>query len=277
MIKFSHTSMSCYRRCRYRFFLQYVEKLKSPPSLGMLRGSAGHKALAYWYTNQKDDEGALEIAYDVYTKELGAEIPQEEWETTETVLRRYFGFAADDDWKFLAEEQFFDFSVEFEEFRKQSIHFIGYIDGVIDTGNGIYLLENKFLKRVPSKVSMMDAQVSMYLLAAKMLELDVTGVLYNMVRTTTGKTAEKEPFVRKTIFQRDAGGLRYKYQEAVAQAMEIQEWLKNPAQALYRNETENCSWDCSYYQICMSLTDSGSDEGLINDMRYADSPKHSLV
>ena len=277
MIKFSHTSLSTWRRCRYKFFLQYVEKLKSPPSMGMLRGSAGHKALAYWYQNQKDDEKALEIAYDIYTDELGAEVPLNEWETTETCLRRYFAFAAEDSWKFIAEEQFFDVSVKFEEFRKQSIHLIGYIDGVVDTGEGVYLLENKFLKRVPSKISSMDAQSSMYLLAAKLLGIEVIGVLYNMVRTTTGKTAEKEPFVRKTIFQRDSGGLRYKYSEVVSQAVEIQEWLKDPASALYRTETENCSWDCGFNQICLSLTDVGSDEGIIEQMRYADSPKRTIV
>ena len=48
-MKVSHSMLQCWKRCRYRFYLYYVENIITPSGVGQARGTAGHHALGLWY------------------------------------------------------------------------------------------------------------------------------------------------------------------------------------------------------------------------------------
>lgn len=255
---FSYSQLKAFQRCRYRYHLQYERKLASPPSLGQKRGSAGHKALEYWYGTEKNVERAIEAAWNIYSQDQN--IDQEDWELLQTILIRYFEWASKhDDFKAIATE--WEFHLDLAGFN-----FMGYIDGIVEKSNGqVWLLEHKFQKRASTRHLDIDPQVSVYLLAALMNGYKPTGVMYNIVRVSNGPTAQKEPVLR-TLVYRPIEGLDYFAQELVDQMSDASQFLEEERdRPPYRNLTSDCTWDCSFLKVCMELNDSGTAEDILGD------------
>src|SRR3989304_6101298 len=264
-INTSHTIRASYRRCRYQFYLNYVENYAPLPSAGLLRGSAGHKALAYYYTKgeRTDTAGALDVAWKYYEAESTLENLGDlmaDYELLKGSLERYFDFAKNND-------NFENVEAIEKEFNIDIGHGLvlkGYIDGIVTIKGMTWLLEHKFLKRVETKALDLDQQISIYMLASYLLGYEPAGVFYNIIRIGDGGIAVKEPVLRIPQY-RNPEGLEAIYKEIITQGVEIGEFLKNGG-AIYRNPTKDCSWDCSFYNGCLSINDSGSNESILNKM-----------
>lgn len=254
-IKHSYSSLSEWRRCRYRFWLKRKKGIIPEPGIGLIRGSAGHAALEYWYGTERNREKAIEVASNTYTS-----VNQTDWELLRSVLLRYFDWSeANDNFEVIATE--WNFELELGPHT-----FIGFIDGIVKDFRGqIWLLEHKFMKQVSTKHIPLDPQISVYLLAAVASDLKPTGVMYNNIRVSNGATAIKEPVVR-TLAYRPIEGLQYFAQELVAQMREVERFMsKDQPIAPYRNLTKDCSWDCSYKDICLVLTDTGNADYMLEE------------
>lgn len=255
-MNFSYSKLSSWRRCKYRFHLQYGEGYRSRKSLGQIRGTAGHAALDKYYSTDRNIMTAIDHAWEVYRKEAENEINQEDWELLERVLIRYDTWAkAHDKFEVINTEQHFE--IPFED----DLVFEGIIDGVVKVGNDHWLLEHKFNKKVQVAGLDVDQQVTSYMLAAHLLGFEPIGVFYNIVRVDDGPTAVREPVVRKMIF-RNVEGLAYYAEELRLQMNEARKFLETPGPT-YRNMTHDCSWDCSFLDVCLSLNEQGSADKIL--------------
>lgn len=239
-----------------------------PQSTGQMTGASGHTALAYWYKqpdhikNKKQDGKAIDVAWQSYVqawKDMGKEVDSSYFEAAEAALLRYFPVAREQDkvWKVLATE--YEFKV------KVGKHIlIGFMDLVVETKKQIWVVEHKFNKQVSTQHLDLDPQVSTYLLAATIAGYKPIGVIYNIIRTSGGPTAQKEPMVRRMLY-RNPEGLKSKAKEMNIQMGEMQSFLDNGG-PIYRNETHDCHWDCTYFDVCLSITDNGSAEEVLERM-----------
>ena len=260
--KFSHSSMSTWRRCRMRYKWSYIDNYAPPSGIGQLRGSAGHAALGEWYGNGQDDDAAIQAAADLYTiaesernQSLG-----DDWDLLDMILRRYFDWArANDNFQeIISIEQKFEIKIG-------GIPVIGYIDGVVRSHNGsIWLLEHKFNKQVSVSHIDLDPQMSLYLLASYSLGIDVKGILYNVIRVAEKGKASVNPVERRMVY-RNIEGLQFIEKETYLQ---LEEMVKFHAEGgiVYRNPTRDCSWDCSFYNVCASLNDNGDAQSVLNSI-----------
>ena len=246
----SYSRMSCFRRCLQQYHWRYIDKYYPPFSMGQVRGSAGHAALASWHTKY-EEEAALQAAWSKWVSEGFTQ--NEEWDLLSVSLTRYFSWSrANDTFKLLEAEKRFD--IQYLSDGKPCI-LTGYIDGIVEEKDGrIWLLENKFYKRMDGSGLEMDQQVSTYLLAAHTIQHAAVGVIYNMVRVADTKIAVTEPVVRKRIF-RNPAGLRKIETEMLSQVANMLRYQEGGEP--YRNATKDCHWDCSFYSACLSMLDDG--------------------
>jgi len=247
----SYSKMSSFRRCKRRFHWQYMDKYYPPSTIGQVRGSAGHAALAVWHVEYNADK-AMQAAWNKWAMEGQAD--GEEWLLLENSLNRYFVWSAEHDtFKLLEAEKKFDILYRVGD---REVILTGFIDGVVKEDKRLWLLENKFYKRLDNSGLDMDAQVSTYLLAAHTLYPTVEGVIYNMVRVADTKIAVTEPVVRKRIY-RNPAGLQKLEEEMLSQIKEMLVYQKGGEP--YCNATKDCHWDCSFYSACLSMLDDGQE------------------
>ena len=265
--RFSHSSLSCWRRCRYRYWLSYIKNYTSKGSLGQLRGTVGHSGLAEWYKNGGDDEKALQVASDnLQTIEIANGLDMsKDWEELSMVLTRYFAWARrNDNFEVLAIEQEY-------EIELAGVKLMGFIDGIVKQGGSVYILEHKFVKQARVNHVTLDMQISIYMLAAHKLGYNPYGTIYNVIRMGDKGIAEKQPVLR-TVAYRNAEGLGVIEKELENQMLELRRFNEEGSKylKLYRNPTRDCSWDCSFYAVCLSLNDSGEAESVLRTMEIVD-------
>ena len=226
-----------------------------------MKGTAGHAALAEWYTNGLDDEKAIKVASDSITNvelETGWDMSSE-WDELHIMLLRYFAWARVNDlFTALAVEQRFEIQI-------RGLTLMGYIDGIVQKGNYNYLLEHKFQKQASTQHIDLDAQVSIYMLAAYKLGYEPVGTMYNIIRMGDGAKANSEPVLR-TIAHRNAEGLSVVEHELGNQMEEVQHFNEEGGQGdlkVFRNPTKDCHWDCSFYNVCLSINDCGDADSIL--------------
>lgn len=252
---YSHTMLSTWRRCRLKFYLKYIANLEEPKSLGLQRGSAGHKALETYYGDPKRSiEAAIEAAHAEYVKDMqpDQEFNEQDWDELVDALVRYDRFALEHD-NFVVREVENYFKLDLGN----GFQFQGLIDAVVENNSGVWLMEHKFLKRVSTNHLNLDPQVSAYLAAAVAMDLEPSGVIYNMVRIGGGPTAVREPVVRRFVY-RDIAGLRLFIEELKQQAEEAHQFAKEvEGRKIYRNLTSDCTWDCQFQDVCLLANNTG--------------------
>jgi RecB family exonuclease len=258
--KLSHSSLSTFRRCKVRYYWSYMMNLVTPSGVGQARGTIGHAALALWYTNmgkmseEDRDKASMKLAGDMLSvvEVERDESMQSEWELLNVILPRYFDWArANDNFTEIIDiEHKFEISID-------GLPLIGYIDGIVRINKSIWLLEHKFNKQVRTSHIDLDPQMSIYLLAARKEGINAAGVLYNVVRVAEGGKASSEPVERRQVF-RNQEGLDFIEKELSVQMKEMKAAHEaGSIPYLYRTQTADCSWDCSYYDACLLINDCG--------------------
>lgn len=258
----SYSKMSTFRRCLQQYHWKYMDKFFPPSGIGQARGTAGHAALASWHQNYQE-EAALNAAWENWS---GAGYQHDaDWQLLEDALRRYFPWSRDHD-KFVlkAAEQKFEITYEIPwAYDRQDPDFVeprqvvltGFMDGIVEEDGALWVLENKFYKRMENNDNPMDAQVSIYMLACHTLGMEVQGVIYNKVRVADSKIAITEPVVRTRQY-RNPAGLQQVETEMLAQIQSMLAYHERGGSP-YKNVTKDCAWDCPFHQACLSMTDDG--------------------
>lgn len=77
----SPSSINTYKRCKYKFYLQYILKLKSKPNIHLIRGMIVHKVLERFFREAHTDESH----YDTLRARI-IQIFQDEWLDKENQL-----------------------------------------------------------------------------------------------------------------------------------------------------------------------------------------------
>jgi len=244
----SHTKLSTFRRCLQQFHWKYVDNYYPRPTLGQIRGSAGHAALAEWHRSQ-DMSAAINKAWAKWSGEGLTE--DAEWNLLEKLLVNYFLWSVEND-KFRIIKSEFEFKLKFAD-EEIPIILTGFIDGIVEEDKRLWLLENKFHKRASAKNLDLDPQVSIYMLGAIVNEIPVQGVIYNIVRVSDTKIAQTEPAIRSRLY-RNPEGLERVSAEILAQAKAMIRYELEGG-IPYRNPTDDCSWDCPFYTACLSMQD----------------------
>jgi RecB family exonuclease len=247
----SHSMLSTWRRCRRRFYWNYSQGYRPiEKARGLSIGSAGHAAMEKYYSGGTPDE-----AVDAAIKSALADGVEEGIENLELVLRRYFMWAKEhDDFSIVSLEK--EFYVPLDEHTLK-----GIVDGIITRKDGTnWVLEHKFNKQVTTNHLAIDPQCSIYIAGLGALGIAVSGVLYNIVRTTEGGIAEKQPVVRDYVFRTEHSAQLIQF-ELLQQAREVDMFLSSPKRdqngMAYRNPNKDCSWDCEFYNACLSVQDDG--------------------
>ena len=248
----SYSKMASFRRCLQSFHWKYMNKYFTPSSMGQQRGTSGHAALAVWHVGY-DRKEAIEAAWDSWSGAGYAD--NEDWQLLYAALLRYFDWSASHDTFVLkVAEQKFDVEYDLDGVP---VILTGYMDGIVEEDGRLWVLENKFLKRMDNNDTSLDMQVSTYMLAAQLLKYDVSGVIYNKVRISDSKVAVTEPVVRTRMFRNPQGLDRV--QNEMIQQMRQMIFYEKGGGVPYRNPTKDCSWDCAFYQACLSMQDDGQD------------------
>ncbi len=262
--KLSHTSLSSFRRCKMRYKWGYIDNHAALSSPAQIKGGVGHVGLGAWYTSLSemkdtriDVDDARAIALKAASNKLSeyerevAEEMTDMWDDIAIILERYFKWAIDAD-DFQVQEIEYKFELEIDDFI-----LIGYLDGIVQRIDGtLWILEHKFTKQARVKHLELDAQLSLYMLAARASGFDVRGALYNVIRTTLGGIAATEPVVRLPVY-RNNEGLQQIAREIVLQMKEMRTFHEQNGEGAYRNQTMDCSWDCSFFNPCLAMNDDG--------------------
>lgn len=232
---YSNSSASTFRRCKYKYQLLYGKgkvELPQEEGNGLRLGSAGHMAMRAFYSGEKPSV-AFDWAYEEFDPQTEAEYKK--FEELKAVLRKYFPLAYMDGWEILEVEK----KIELDRYQ-------GIFDLVVRTKQGkIWIVDHKFRKSRQMSHLEVDTQVSFYLMLAKLIGVEVEGLLYNTI-PMDGK-GDGEP-IRRLCF-RTPWYLENFKRDLDAQILEMDAFYGNPNP--YRNQTGDCSWDCTLYNYCL--------------------------
>lgn len=275
----SNTMRGCFKRCPKQYEYKYVRHLApmvAPPALQL--GSIVHEALAALYDPKQDltpEERAEHAmaAFDSAVKKAAVEMSinggseerfQKDTAMGKQMLKHYIEEVwPNDDFKVVAVEQRFDVRINNPETGKPShSRFIGYIDGIVERHGNLYILEHKTAQAISTDHLVLDSQLTDYCWAMRELGTPVVGVYYNILRKVNPYSAQSKPpyHYREPVFRSEA--------ELDERGAELYEEAKAIRQMghFYRNPTKDCSWDCSYRQMCIAELGGGDGSSLIGSV-----------
>lgn len=262
-MRFSHSMLWTWRRCRQRFKWQYVDHWRPRGvSQPLMHGRVGHAALAEWYQNMGDQDAAMQAAYEE------ASVHQDivDWNLFETVMRRYFQYSLveDTDMRVVSVERPFYIGVFDDHVLR------GRIDVILQRLDGtVWVVDHKFAKKASTHHLPLDPQMTYYVLGARVGPLanrlqqleawPVSGFLMNIIRMQMGGIAANQPVLREYGF-RPEGTEDLVLAEVAIQMREILEFMRfgeRRSQATYRSMDKACRWDCGFYNACTAWLHDG--------------------
>lgn len=304
--RFSHSELKDFQRCKRRWYLRHVCRLapKLVGPVGPLQsGTRVHAALESYYTPGNDAdprevlEGVLKDAHKDYIDRCD-EIDQQpdqfvleqfkkDAELERAMIEGYFQWleesGADAHLTVIAaEEQVLVTSEQLgAEFMKPFVVVAKLDARVFDETTGfMQLMDHKtvqnFAQMLPTLQS--DTQMLHYHLMLSILYPDkqVDGALYNMLRKVKrGKTAKPPFFMRETIVHNAAEVESYRLRMLglIANIFELEARIETLSDGdlgvkmfAQPNPTRDCSWDCSYVDVCPLFDDGSRVEDAVSEL-----------
>lgn len=237
-ISYSNTRLSMFKRCRLKYYWNYIDKQPQKEGPALRRGRAAHAALAAWYGGATFEQ-AIETAWDDFSPHS----PQMEdrMQELDAILTRYLKWSkANDRWKVLEIET----TVEAMWKRKR---LMGIWDLLVDLRGKKFIVDHKFQKSHQFSHLEVDTQVSHYLALAYLKGVDVHGVIYNIVNLEKGDV--KEVCLRQSV-GRTKHFIRAYLDNLLPQIKEMRS-LDRGKLPVYPNWTKDCCWDCGFYKNCV--------------------------
>jgi hypothetical protein len=302
--RISQSDLKDFQRCKRRYWLRHVRRLAPRlhgPTGPLQSGTRVHAALEAFYTpnGAVDPRQALEDAisdaareYHSQCQTLGVEPDAavidkflKDTDLERAMVEGYFEWLADTGADahlqvIGAEEQVRITSDQLGADFGQLVEIVGKLDArVLDEVTGFtQFVDHKtvqnFAQVLPTLQS--DPQMLHYhlLLSIVYPEQQVDGALYNMLRKVKrGKTAKPPFYMRETIVHNADEVESYRlrliglitnvieFEARIAQLGEI--GVKMFAQP---NPTRDCSWDCSFFDVCGMFDDGSRVEDAIRDL-----------
>ena len=291
MLRLSNSEMSCFRRCRRKWWLTYLRGLK--PRVSHARGSAisignlVHDALAFMY--DPENWGADPIAYasakveTAIQEDPGHEIEiLKEWSLCEIMLTGYMEWleetGEDADLRFIGSER----KVEIP--MNENVTLISKLDAPVERiSDGAKLaLEHKTVASLDQPMNLlkidtqlltehlvrfMDAQIK----GATPEEAydECQGILYNMLRKVKRTAAAKPPFYGRETVLHNIHELRNHWHHVLSIANEIQlsrarlENGESHHAVFPPSPAMDCKWSCPFFAICPMFDDNSRVEDAI--------------
>ena len=259
----SYTQISTFQRCKTRYYWRYLAGLERvTPALGLYRGSMLHKAYdAYMF----QERASHDIAYGVVermaqealnTGDISADLINQTADEALACLRHYLPWADEnDDWTLVVPENAVECEITGEipvTLHDGTSHlFVFKLDALVQRGDQLFLLENKFRKNLDASGLEHDMQTLLYQAAWNQLhpEHRIQGVIYNIVaaqpRKKDGAVGTREFFHRGEAEEAVAMNLL----RSVIAEQRMQEqlglWPMSPS--------KDCNWDCDYVGMCLGV------------------------
>lgn len=241
----SNSSSTTFRRCLYKYSLLYGKtKIELPDerSMGQRLGGAGHIAMQAFYTG-KSVQNAYDLAYEHFDPQSAADLKA--FDNLCESLKVYWPIAYMDGWEILEVEK----KVELDRYQ-------GIFDLVIRNKQGkIWIVDHKFKRSHQVSHLPMDTQVSFYLMLASMVGVEPEGLLYNIIPMDD---RDKRYPVRRLVSRSRMYLANFK-RDLDLQIEQMDKFYNAPTP--YRNQTDNCSWDCDLYKICLKNLEKRHDRG----------------
>ena len=193
----THSRMASARRCLREHYYRYeLGIVRDAEAVYYKVGAAIHNALELWHGSQDADAAVAAISLDdQYDHMMALALMDSYIDKTQPLI-------------FDATEQQFEIPLVNPETQGQSRTFLlaGKIDGIITINGHSYIVEHKTTSEDIGPDSdywlrlRVDPQISLYTMAARACGLDITGVLYNVIR---------KPALRpREVPELDADGLK---------------------------------------------------------------------
>jgi hypothetical protein len=238
IVSYSNTRLTTFKRCRLKYHWQYVDKQEQKEGVALVRGRSAHRALAAFYSG-KEPKKAIAEAWDEYNPASPEQF--QKMQELDFILNRYLDWCITQDlWKVLEVEH----TVEVDY---NGIKLMGIWDLLVRKAGKTFIVDHKFQKSHSFSNLEVDPQVTHYLALAKLLGIEVHGLIYNIVNLELGDT--------KTVALRQIAGRQDYFIQAYLKSLapQIKEMKKADKKKLeiYPNWTRDCCWDCSHYRRCV--------------------------
>lgn len=291
------TDRGMYKTCHKKYHYAAIQRLTRKDDDArpgyFTFGTAGHLALAHYYGNNLDVEGAIKV-FENATSGLP-------WTTADEgirILRNYFATARPIDGEVVMLE-------DTQELQYGDVTFKFTMDMVVRSGAGYTVYDHKFYSSFPSDVEITQSdQASIYLWAMRKLGLWPARFVLNVIK----KDAPREPTILKngtlsmakmqyTTYELFVAAIE-KYKLPTEPYQEYLDWLKyrdnpyhhrytitrtskeldlleyelweeikamtNPNdRAFFRNPGRACT-SCTFYDLCRAEAESGNGEEVRN-------------
>lgn len=183
MVAIRQSSIKLWRRCRQAYYYKEVEGIqKKTTPIALKRGTILHQAIEAYYTGKSWEDAIYKFKteYDNLMeeeKEYYGDLPGECYRIMSGYIKLYDKLPE----KALAVE--LDFSDNPVEVFPQ-IYLKGKIDLILENKKGVWVVEHKSHKRLPSESDrFIDLQTAVYVTVAEKLGYKIDGVLWDYLRT----------------------------------------------------------------------------------------------
>src|SRR3982751_3628276 len=153
-MEFSQTRLGEWRRCRQRYQWKYVDSIPTASSPGQKRGTAGHRALAFYYGNGQTPN-AMSAGMRMALNELAGADLEGDRDLITKILQRYYKYAQVHDvgWKVVAVEK--KFVGKIGPYSLQ-----GYIDLLLEIEDEFVIVDHKFQKDGTVEGALLSTQLA---------------------------------------------------------------------------------------------------------------------
>lgn len=305
MLRLTNSEMSCFRRCKRKWYLTYYRGLRpkanteygSPISIGNLV----HDSLAHYYDPMIRLDPVLYAQSQVdeaKTENPGYEIEiDKEWKLVEAMLIGYLEWledtGSDSDLRLLGSETFVEVNVPEEKSGVEGgFSILSKLDAPVEqVSDGAKLaLEHKTVASLdqPLQSLKIDTQLLTEHLVRFLDAIDkgasseeaydqCHGILYNMLRKVKRTAAARPPFYGRETVPHNIHELRNHWLHVIAIAREIihvQRQLPTVPHHLIVPPSPgmDCKWSCPFFKICHMFDDNSRVEEAIEAMYDVDDP-----
>jgi hypothetical protein len=245
----TYSMWSTFRNCRRQCAYRYIDGLRpiGDKAESLLTGDLVHRCLEKWYTTSNVNYVQQLINADEEVDQVGR---SRRWQVTTAMMEAYIENYPTDllQWNFLGLELPFTADIHNPATGAMSRSFIisGKVDGVIQTEDGIFILEHKTASRIDAAYLdklWSDMQIQLYShFIEKAYGWKISGVLYNILAKPSSQMKQKggetdEEFADRISTAKAPGRCRQQMAESDEEFQErLAEWYADAPQERFHRE-----------------------------------------
>lgn len=187
----SYSQQQTLLRCPKKYEYQYEKRIRPKKTdARFLLGRAVHCFLEHYYAALAEQPQNRDSAYQLGRNALEAYLqhnfPQDDEsfaqaELAKGMIEHYHQWASEHDrFTVLGTEIPFALDIDGTEFR-------GYMDVLVQVGDKIWVMEHKTASQINVRHTLLDKQISVYVMAGRALDIPIEGAIYNVLRKAVPK------------------------------------------------------------------------------------------